>query len=57
VVENGSEIEESLLEQTKEISGTFPMLQLQDDQLMCDSLAIVALLSRVHGNETYIGNS
>lgn len=57
MVENGSEIEESLLEQTKEISGTFPMLQLQDDQLMCDSLAIVALLSRVHGNETYIGNS
>ena len=33
------------------------MLELDDDQLMCDSLAIVAFLSRIHEQEEYIGKS
>ena len=33
------------------------MLELDDEQLMCDSLAIVAFLSRIHQNEDFIGKS
>jgi glutathione S-transferase len=39
-------LESKLLDMTSQINGTFPMLEFEPGALMCDSLAIVALLVR-----------
>lgn len=44
-----------LKELTKEIEGSYPMLEIGEGQIMCDSLAIVAYISRISGNEKYLG--
>ena len=42
---------------TADIQGTFPMLEFEPGALMCDSLAIAALLIRSSGNESLLGSN
>lgn len=60
-VQTGSELEAKLLEITSEIKGTFPMLEFEPGALMCDSLAIVALLVRtsakINKDESLLGST
>lgn len=56
-VEEGSELEAELLEMVSQINGTFPMLEFEPGALMCDSLAIAALLIRSSGNEALLGSN
>jgi len=60
-VDTGSELETKLLDMTSGIKGTFPMLEFEPGALMCDSLAIVALLVRtsakVNKDESLLGST
>ena len=56
-VEEGSELESKLLSMVAEINGTFPMLEFEPGTLMCDSLAIAALLIRSSGKEDLLGSN
>ena len=60
-VESGTELETKLLDMTAEINGTFPMLEFEPGALMCDSLAIVALIVRtsakINKDESLLGSS
>ena len=57
LVEDDSELEHKLLEMIKDIQGSFPMLEFEPGSLMCDSLAIVALLVRSSGSEQLLGSN
>ena len=55
IVPDDSPLEQKLIEMTREINGTFPMLEFEQGTLMCDSLAIAAYLIRGTANEHLLG--
>lgn len=56
IVPPESPLEKKLIEMTRNINGTFPMLEFEQGTLMCDSLAIAAFLIRATGDESLLGS-
>ena len=55
IVPDNSPLEAKLIEMTRNINGTFPMLEFEPGTLMCDSLAIAAFLARGTESESLLG--
>ena len=53
VVEKGSDLEKNLLKRT--VQGTYPMLEIDANTIIFDSVAIASYIARSTGNDSLIG--
>ena len=53
VVEKGSDLEKNLLKRT--LQGTYPMLEIDANTIIFDSVAIASYIARSTGNDSLIG--
>ena len=54
VVEKGSDLEKALMKRT--VQGTYPMLEIDANTIIFDSVAIASYIARSTGNDSLMGS-